>query len=63
MTQWSIWGGFMKKTRGQKSRATVPLKKGKPNRACEFTLLWATKKWKFKKEFQEKHNTITVLFD
>ncbi len=25
MTQWSIWGGFMKKTRGQKSRATVPL--------------------------------------
>jgi hypothetical protein len=27
MTQWSIWGGFMKKTRGQKSRATVPLKK------------------------------------
>ncbi len=27
MTQWSIWGGFMKKTRGQKSRATVPLNK------------------------------------
>ncbi len=27
MTQWSIWGGFMKKTRGQKSRATVPLMK------------------------------------
>ncbi len=26
MTQWSIWGGFMKKTRGQKSRATVPLR-------------------------------------
>ncbi len=25
MTQWSIWGGFMEKTRGQKSRATVPL--------------------------------------
>ncbi len=28
MTQWSIWGGFMKKPRGQKSRATVPLNKG-----------------------------------
>ncbi len=27
MTQWSIWGGFMKKTGGQKSRATVPLSK------------------------------------
>ncbi len=26
MTQWSIWGGFMKKPRGQKSRATVPLR-------------------------------------
>jgi hypothetical protein len=26
MTQWSIWGGFLKKTRGQKSRATVPLR-------------------------------------
>jgi hypothetical protein len=27
MFQWSIWGGFMQKTRGQKSRATVPLRK------------------------------------
>ncbi len=25
MTQWSIWGGFMKKNRGQKSRVTIPL--------------------------------------
>jgi hypothetical protein len=27
MNQGPIWGQFMKKTRGQKSRATVPLKK------------------------------------
>ncbi len=25
MTQWSIWRGFVEKTRGQKSHATVPL--------------------------------------
>ncbi len=34
MTQWSMWGGFMKKTRGQKSRATVPLRSHK----CVFIL-------------------------